>query len=164
MSTVDSYTLIAAGNVTYDAWPALTGRSLDDRTLLRSTRLLTIVTLAVAIVLALRFERLRDAWIFMATILVSTALVPMLAALFLPRRPPPLAGQLGAAAGLIAALALFVAVEAFGVELAEEETRAIVWPFVSWRMTREEAMLVTVPLSLLAFLAGMFGKRAEDAR
>jgi SSS family solute:Na+ symporter len=158
MSTIDSYTLIAAGNVVYDTVQPLRRRPLSDRALLRWTRLATVLTLAVAVALALRFERLRDAWIFMSTLLLSTALVPMLAALFLPRTPPRRAGQAGAIVGLAAAVLLFVAFEWLGKPLEEEGTLVLDLPVPFAEglvpVQREAALLFTVPLSLLAFVLG----------
>lgn len=161
MSTVDSYTLIAAGNVVYDAWPALGGRMGSDKQLLLWTRLLTIVVLAISIFLALRFDRLRDAWIFMATILNSTVLIPMMVALFLPRLARPRAGAWSAILGLAASLAFFVLFESIGYDLPEDETRALDVPLLggTWQMTREATMLVTLPLAALGFLLGLLTSR-----
>jgi SSS family solute:Na+ symporter len=164
MSTIDSYTLVAAGNLVYDGWQVVRRRELPDRTLLRATRVCAGVTLAVALALGLSFERLRDAWIFMSTVLLSTTLVPMLAALGSARRPPARAGQWGAVAGLAAALALFAAFQIFGQEAAGEGTTALVFGFHRQvRVEREAALLVTLPVSLLAFMAGWWRGREEEA-
>jgi Na+/proline symporter len=164
MSTIDSYTLVAAGNLVYDGWQVVRRRELPDRTLLRATRVCAGVPLAVALALGLSFERLRDAWIFMSTVLLSTTLVPMLAALGSARRPPARAGQWGAVAGLAAALALFAAFQIFGQEVAGEGTTALVFGFHRQvRVEREAALLVTLPVSLLAFAAGWWRGREEEA-
>lgn len=164
MSTIDSYTLVAAGNLVYDGWQVVRRRSLPDRTLLRATRVCAGVTLAAALVLGLSFERLRDAWIFMSTVLLSTTLVPMLAALGSPRRPPARAGQWGAVAGLAAALALFAVFQLFGHDVAGEGTTALVLGFDrAIRVEREAALLVTLPISALAFAAGWRSGREREA-
>jgi SSS family solute:Na+ symporter len=149
MSTIDSYALIAAGNIVYDAWQPLARRTVSDRALLLWTRLLTGVTIAFSIWLSLQFERLRDAWIFMATILLSTALVPMLAALFVLRERRPRAGSFAAVAGLAAALGLFVGFTLFGVEADDTVTLDL-----GFSLIREEAVLVTLPISAVAFAVG----------
>lgn len=148
MSTVDSYTLIAAGNLVYDGVQPLLRRRLSDRALLLATRWAAAGTLGVALLLALRFERLRDAWIFMATILLSTVLVPMTIGLFAPRLTRPRAGRWSAWTGFAAAAAAFVALEAFGSWDPVEETRVL----GGWK--REWAVLLTLPASALAYLAG----------
>jgi Na+/proline symporter len=164
MSTIDSYTLVAAGNLVYDGWQVVQRRELPDRTLLRATRVCAGVTLVVALALGLSFERLRDAWIFMSTVLLSTTLVPMLAALSSARRPPARAGQWGAVAGLAAALTLFAAFQIFGQEIAGEGTNALVFGFHRpVRVEREAALLVTLPVSLLAFVAGWWRGRDRES-
>lgn len=153
MSTVDSYTLIAAGNLVYDGVQPMLRRKLSDRALLLATRWAAAGTLAVALLLALRFERLRDAWIFMATILISTVLVPMVIGLFAPRLVRPRAGAWSAWTGFLGAATLFVAVETLGAWDAEEETRVL------WGWKREYAILLTLPASALAYAAGALTTR-----
>lgn len=164
MSTIDSYTLIAAGNLVYDGWQPLARRKLGDAGLLRATRVAAAATLGLCVVLALRFERLRDAWIFMATVLLATALLPMAAALFLRRPPPPRAGAWGAWTGLATALALFAAVEALGVPDPVAETRVLdLSPLLGEgaALAREQAVLVAAPASWLAFAAGALAPRGR---
>ena len=166
MSTVDSYTLIAAGNLVYDGWQAATGRRLSDRALLLATRLLAVVTLAAALGLSLLFERLRDAWIFMSTVLLSTVLWPMLAVLFVPRLATSRAGRWSAAVGLAASLGLFVVFQFFGAPTDDGSLAlAFRWAGRSWPVAREAALLITLPASLAAFVAGSLtdrkGRRTE---
>jgi hypothetical protein len=115
-----TYTLIAAGNIVYDGWQAVSGRRLSDRTLLLATRLLAVVTLAAALGLSLLFERLRDAWIFMSTVLLSTVLWPLLAVLFLPRLATPRSGRWSAIIGLGVSLTLFVVFQTLGSPTDDE--------------------------------------------
>lgn len=154
MSTVDSYTLIAAGNLVYDGVQPLRRKPLSDRALLHWTRVAALLTLVISLLLGLRFERLRDAWIFMATVLLSTALVPMLAALFAPALARRRAGTWAAWTGFLAAMALFATFEIFGKYDAAEETRVV------FGLQREHGLLAALPASLLAFAAGY----ARDAR
>lgn len=168
MSTIDSYTIIAAGNVVYDGWQSVTGRRVSDRALLRWTRVGAVVTLAASVFLSLRFERLRDAWIFMSTVLLSTVFVPMLAGLFVLRRPRPRAGCLAALAGLAVSLALFVAFEIGGRVDPVEETRVLQLPldllgFAPLALEREGAIFLTLPVSLVAFAVGWGLDRRKES-
>ena len=161
MSTVDSYTLIAAGNVVYDGWQAVTGRRLSDRTLLLATRLVAVVTLAAAAGLSLLFERLRDAWIFMSTVLLSTALLPMLALLFWPRLATPRAGRWSAVTGVTVSLSLFVVFQLVGSPTPEGSR---VLTANGWVFEREAALLVVLPMALTAFVIGWFADRGREAQ
>ena len=160
MSTLDSYALIAAGNLVYDGWEGVTGRKLEDRTLLWTTRLLTVLTTAGCVWVALQFESMRGAWIFMATVLLSTAFVPMLAALFFLRARRPLAGTLSAWTGLVASLSSTIAFFAWGTEVDGEVSMEVLGR--TW--IREQAVLVAVPLSIGAFAAGYTLDRLRENR
>lgn len=159
MSTIDSYLLIAAGNIVYDIYRPLADPHADDRTLLRYTRLSLVLSAAVSILIALYFERIKEAWNFMATILTSTLCVPLLAALFLPGKRKPLAGTLSACGGLLAVLLFFVALEIWGAPYGELETRAMT--VRGFQVLREYALFVALPVSALGYVIGALVGRGE---
>lgn len=152
MSTVDSYLLIAGGNLVYDLYRPLVNPRADDRTLIRYTRASMVVSAAVCIVIGLYFQRIKEAWNFMATVLSATLLVPMLAALLLPGRRRPLAGTLSAWGGLLAVAAFFVVMDLWGVPHEELETRAL--SVGGLELLREYALFFALPVSALGYLAG----------
>jgi SSS family solute:Na+ symporter len=157
MATVDSYFLIAAGNLVYDIYRPLTRRRLDDRALIRYTRGAMLLSAVVCVLLGLYFERIKEAWAFMATILTSTLLVPTLASLLLPARPVPLAGALSTWGGLAAVVVFYTAVHIWGAPDLDLETRGMDIGGVT--LLREYALFVAVPVSLLGYLAGRaFGR------
>lgn len=152
MSTIDSYALVASGNVVNDIYSRIRNEKLADKTLLFATRLGVIVTVALALVLSFRFERIRDMWIFMASILVSTVLVPMLVAFARPAWATPRAGAYSCGAGLISTFLLFFAFELFGQFDAESESRLLtLGPVI---LDREYIAIVTLPTAILSFLIG----------
>lgn len=152
MSTVDSYLLIAGGNLVYDLYRPLVNPRADDRTLIRYTRASMVVSAAVCIVIGLYFQRIKEAWNFMATVLSATLLVPMLAALLLPGRRRPLAGTLSAWGGLLAVAAFFVVMDLWGLPHEELETRAL--SVGGLQLLREYALFFALPVSALGYLAG----------
>src|SRR5690606_21746024 len=104
---------------------------------------------AVCVVLALFFRSIMSAWIFMSTLLTATVLVPLLAALFLPRPPRPAAGFLGAVVGLATSALYFFAVGALGDLDPHWET--VIWTVrvggVELHLWQEYALLVALPAS-----------------
>ncbi len=153
MSTIDSYLLIAGGNLAYDLYRPLVRPDMSDAAVLRLTRWMTLVAAAACVALALFFQSIVSAWIFMSTMLVATATVPVLAGLYLPIRAAPAAGLAAALTGLAAAIAFYVLVNAFGTFDAEWSTR--IWtvnlaghPIELWQ---EHAVLVALPLSAATF-------------
>lgn len=169
MSAIDSYALLASTNLIYDLYRPLARRPLSDRSMLRLTRLGVLVVTMVALAVAQGFERIADAWVFMAGVLVSVVFVPAMGAIL--GRPKPAAGVAASVGGLATLVAFHLLVHGFG-EFVESEgsyrmvlERAEIW--------REYAILAAVPASLVGFALGQFfgrkpprdraGLRAGDA-
>jgi solute:Na+ symporter, SSS family len=162
MSTIDSYLLISGGNLSYDLYRPLRRPDLSDRGLLRLTRWCTAIAAVACVLMALFFRSIVSAWIFMSTLLTATVLVPLLAALYLRRPPRPAAGLASGLAGMATAVGFFAAVGIFGSYDAEWET--VIWHVElagrSVALWQEYALLVALPVSLVAFLAGQrLGRR-----
>lgn len=156
MSTIDSYLLISGGNLAYDLYRPLVRPDLDDAGTLRATRIAMVVSTAVCVVLALSFQSMVAAWIFISTVLVATALIPILAGLYLRRPPAPLAGLLAALAGLAAALGTYLLVRTLGRFDPEWETMTLTlsWAGRSFTIWQEYAVLFALPISIAGFLLG----------
>jgi Na+/proline symporter len=159
MATVDSYFLVAAGNLVYDIYRPMLRRELDDRTLIRYTRAAMLVSAVVCVVLGLYFERIKEAWAFMATVLTSTLLVPTLAALFLPGRRVALAGALSAWGGLVAVVVFYAVVDLWGTPDLDLETRRL--QLAGMTLLREYALFAAVPVSALGYVLGGVGGRCR---
>jgi Na+/proline symporter len=152
MSTIDSYLLLAAGNLTYDIYRPLRRPDLDDRSLIRYTRLSLVVSAVVCLVIGLYFERIKEAWNFMATVLTSTLLVPVGIALLAPARTAPLAGALSSWGGLLAVAVFFAVMHVAGTPYADLDTRRLTVAGVD--VFREYALFFALPVSALGFVAG----------
>ncbi|MGE4651415.1 MAG: sodium:solute symporter family protein, partial [Myxococcota bacterium] len=85
MSTLDSYCLVAGGNVAYDVYRPLVKPQASDAELIRMTRFGVLASWGVGFLMALSFDQMLGLWVFLASILISTALVPVLLGLYVPR-------------------------------------------------------------------------------
>jgi solute:Na+ symporter, SSS family len=163
MSTIDSYLLIAGGSVAYDIYRPLVRPGLPDARLLRLTRWMVLVAALASVVLALFFRSMVTAWIFMSTLLVATALVPILAGLYAPRRPKVAAGLAASVAGLATAIAFFATVALLGTH--DPELGARVWTVTLYGrevgLWQEYALLPALPASVAGFVAGQLLGRRE---
>ena len=83
MSMIDSYSLLASGNVVYDIYRPTLDPQASDRRLLVMTRAGVFGVMVASALLSLLFDRMRDTWQFMAGIMVLVVLVPVMGALFL---------------------------------------------------------------------------------
>jgi solute:Na+ symporter, SSS family len=166
MSTIDAYLLIAGGNLAYDIYRPLSGRRLPDEVQLRLTRWGVGAAGLVSVLLALFFRSMVTAWIFMSSMLIAAALVPILAALYLKGRLAPEAGLWSSVGGFGVAAGFWIVVNVLGEWDAE-------WGTAIWTVTlagtevelwQEYAVLLALPLSGLGFIAGQLlggGKRSR---
>lgn len=158
MSTVDSYLLIAGGNLVYDIYRPLVAPEAGERRLVGLTRGALILSAAACVVIGLYFERIKEAWNFMATVLTATLLVPLAAALFLPGRRKPLEGTLASYGGLVAVGLFFAAMQVWGVRDPALDSRRI--DVAGLTIFREYALFVALPASALGWLVGaLWGRR-----
>jgi SSS family solute:Na+ symporter len=162
MSTVDSYLLIAGGNLAYDLARPVLRRPMGDRALLRLTRWMIALSAVITIILALFFQTVVSAWIFMSTTLVATGLVPILAGLYVGRLATPAAGLAASATGLVVAIGYYILIHAFGSFDAEWSTQ--IWRvrvgLMDVELWQEYALLFALPASASAFVLGsIFGRQ-----
>ena len=153
MSTVDSYALIASSSVVYDGWHRFKKHGLTEEQLILFTRIGIVVMVVLALILSYRFERFRDGWIFMASILVSSVFVPLMAGLFCAQ-PGRRSGTWSCWTGFVSAAGLFLLFEMFGIHHQDLETQILTIPAYDLMFQREHLLLVTLPLSVLAFVLG----------
>jgi Na+/proline symporter len=154
---IDSYSLLASGNLVYDIYRPLVDREAPDRRLLRLTRVGVFGVMIAAAVISLLFDRMRDAWQFMASVMASVVLVPTMGALFW--RPRPAAGFWGALAGLAGIIAFYTLLYWQGAEDVVEETH--VWRIAGFELWEDYAVLCALPISLIGFTLGHLLGRHE---
>lgn len=160
MSSVDTYCLLASGNVVYDIYRPLRARRglppLSDRAMVRLTRVGVFVVMFVGVGATLLFERITDAWVFMAGVLVSVVFVPVMAAiLWRPRRT----AGLWAAAGGMAALTTYHGL-VHGLGAYDDDAESWVWRVAGLELWREYAALAALPVSMAGLIAGQtLGRR-----
>lgn len=162
MSTIDSYLLIAGGNLSYDLYRPLARRPPEDAQLLRLTRWMIVVAAVASVVLALVFTSMVGAWVFMSSVLVATAFVPILAALWRPGAWKPAAGFSAATVGLCAVVLAYALISLNGTPDEEWGTRIWRLSFMGRDVSlwQEYAVLFALPSSLVAFVLGqLFGRR-----
>jgi Na+/proline symporter len=167
MSTIDSYSLLASGNLVYDMYRTI-HRGVSDRALLLMTRIGVFVVITAAAFIDLAFSRMREAWIFMTSVLVSIVLVPAMAAVFAParRRPKPLAGLLGSAFGLLGLVVFYAVVFTQGSKDPLEESYVLRLGATAAggegggvEIWQDSAVLFALPVSLVGFVVGqMLGR------
>lgn len=161
MSTLDSYCLVAGGNVAYDFYkPAFKPDASDDE-LIQKTRWGVGLSWILGFIMATAFDQMLGLWVFMASILISSVLVPILGGLFFPKVHKPLAGLLSTGLGLISTVILNIYIMTQGTFVEAEETYVL--HIGSWEIFQEYLMYITLPISFMGFILGViFGKEKHS--
>lgn len=166
MSTLDSYCLVAGGNVSYDLYRPHVNPAATDRELVRVTRVGVLASWVLGFAVALAFEQMLGLWVFLASILISTVLVPMLIGLYVPSWRSPTAGLLSVTFGLATVLIANLAVVSVGQFVDTEDTYVLSLALgdMHWEIWQEHSMLISVPMSLVGFILGLGLDRRSGRR
>jgi Na+/proline symporter len=99
-------------------------------------------------------------WVFMATMLTSTVLVPIFVALYWKGRKTATAGLTSCVVGLASVIVYYVGIQLLGT--ANEVYGTYIWTFsvggMSVSLWQEYALFFSLPMSFVGFLVGnLFG-------
>ena len=159
MSTLDSYCLVAGGNVAYDIYkPAFKPDATDDE-LIRTTRYGILLSWLLGFAMAVSFEQMLGLWVFMASILISSTMTPILLGIYVPSFRKPLAGFLSAGLGLLSTIILNIYIMMTGTFDIVEETYIVQWFGIDF--LQEFVMYITVPISFMGFFIGLVMDRGD---
>ena len=156
MSTIDSYTLVAGANVSYDLWRPLARPNATDKELVRATKLGVVLAWMLGYALAFLFDKLMALWVFTATALTSTVLVPIFLGLYWKGKKTAMAGVLSCLTGLGSVIVYYVGIQQLGV--ADEVYGTYIWTFTlggeTFELWQEYALYFSLPASMVGFLIG----------
>ena len=152
MSTLDSYCLVAGGNVAYDIYKPALKPDATDTELIKTTRYGIVLSWFLGFAMAVSFEQMLGLWVFLASILISSTLTPVLLGIYIPNFRRPLAGFFSAGLGLLSTIILNIYIMIYGTFDPVDETYFIQWFGVDF--LQEFIMYITIPISLIGFFAG----------
>ena len=152
MSTLDSYCLVAGGNVAYDIYKPALKPDATDTELIKMTRYGILLSWFLGFAMAVSFEQMLGLWVFLASILISSILTPILLGIYIPNFRRPLAGFFSAGLGLLSTIILNIYIMIYGTFDPVDETYFVQWFGVDF--LQEFIMYITIPISLIGFFAG----------
>ena len=159
MSTLDSYCLVAGGNVAYDIYKPAFKPSATDKELIKTTRYGILLSWVLGFAMAISFDQMLGLWVFLASILISSVLAPILLGMYVPKFRKPLAGFLSSGLGLVSTIILNIYIMTNGVFDLDEETYIIHWFGIDF--LQEFVMYITVPISLIGFFVGLIFDKGD---
>ena len=160
MSTLDSYCLVAGGNVSYDIYRPAFKPEVSDRELITVTRYGVLLSWILGFGIATAFKQMLGLWVFLSSILISSTLVPILLGLYIKKFRKPLAGFISSASGLFFTVILNIYIMVKGTFDPSEETYIVTWFGIDF--LQEFVMYITVPISLAGFFIGLFIESRGD--
>ena len=165
MSTMDSYTLVAGANMSYDLYRPIVKPKATDRELVQATKIGVVLSWVLGYVIAFSFDRIMALLVFVTTILTSTVLVPIMISIYYKGRKTALAGLLSCGAGLTSVLLFYIGLAHIGEY--NEVYGTYIWSFSiggqTFSIWQEYSLFFCLPISLLGFLVGnQFGPAYID--
>jgi len=168
MSTADSYFLVSSGNLVYDLYRPLFRPHLSEEKLVAYSKRAVVVSAVVSVALSFYFERIMGVWVFQASIIINTVLIPLYAAVFAKKRlKSRLGGSLAVATGFFGTIAYYLLITTAG--RFSEEWETMVLPLTIGGRTvelwQEYGIFLIPPFVLLAFIIGnLCGKKESPER
>ena len=154
MSTLDSYCLVAGGNVSYDIYRPAFKPDISDKELIKVTRYGVLLSWVLGFGMASVFQQMLGLWVFLSSILISSTLIPIILGLYFKNFRKPLAGFISSASGLFSTVVLNIYIMLKGTFDPSEETYIVHWFGIDF--LQEFVMYITVPISLAGFFVGLF--------
>ena len=108
MSTVDSFTLLGAMNISHDLYRNIFKKDATEKQVLNFTKIGIIITAGFAVIIALFFDSIIAMWYTIGTIGISALIVPILFGFFYKGKKSSIASLLSMLAGSIVALFWFI--------------------------------------------------------
>ncbi|MCH2651259.1 MAG: sodium:solute symporter family protein, partial [Candidatus Marinimicrobia bacterium] len=161
MSTLDSYCLVAGGNVAYDIYKPALKPDATDTELIKTTRYGILLSWFLGFAMAVSFEQMLGLWVFMASMLISSTLPPNVVGIYVPSFRKPLAGFLSAGLGLLSTIILNIYIMMTGTFDTVEETYIVQWFGIDF--LQEFVMYITVPISFMGFFIGLVMDRGDKS-
>lgn len=168
MSTADSYFLVSSGNLVYDIYRPIFKPNLAEEKLVAYTKRAVLVSAGVSVALAFYFERIMGVWVFQASMIINTVLIPLYIAVFLKNlKISKLSGALASAVGFFGTISYYLLIT-FGGYFSEDWETMVIEVSVfgrTYELWQEYGIFLIPPFVILAFLIGqLIGKdRISDA-
>ncbi len=161
MSTADSYFLVAGGVIGFDIYKGVINPNADQKQTERMTKIGVLISAALSLILAFTFKRIMEVWVFQATIIITTCLVPVYFGTFSKKPPKKIAGTLSTIFGLTASIVWYIWTNFFGTYNPDMDIYVI--KIGNIELWQEYGIIIITPIVLLIYLiANALGKEIAE--
>jgi len=164
MSTADSYFLVAGGVIGYDLYKGVINPKASGDQCERMTKIGMLISAALSLTLSFAFDRIMGVWVFQATIIICSTLVPVYFGAFSKKAPKKIAGTLASLTGLVLSIVWYLMTILVGHE--DEDIGTFIITIGGADFWQEYGILIITPIVLIVFLiANAVGKKtmAQEA-
>lgn len=161
MSTADSYFLVAGGVIGHDLYKNVYKPDATDKEVHRMTKIGVLISAAISIFLSFTFDRIMEVWVFQATIILATALVPVYFGAFSKKPPKKIAGTIATIVGFTSSIIWYIWTNYFGVW--SDEWAVYVVKIGNIELWQEHGILLITPMIIIIYLiANALGKEVME--
>jgi SSS family solute:Na+ symporter len=158
MSTASAYFLVSGGVVGYDLQRAFRKKEPTDGQKTWGTRYGIILSAVISIGLAFVFQKIMGVWVFQATIIICTCLIPVYFGTFSKKPPKKIAGTLATIVGLALSIIWYILTVTVGEADEDIGTQIITWG--ETQLWQEYGILMIVPIVFVIYVvANALGKK-----
>ncbi|MCX8032507.1 MAG: sodium:solute symporter family protein [Thermoleophilia bacterium] len=160
MSTADSYFLISGGVIGYDLQKVWRPQATDKQKE-RWTKNGILISAALSIGLSLVFDKIMGVWVFQATVMICTSLIPVYFGTFSRRPPKKISGTLATVLGLGLSILWYAATLIFGYN--DEEIGTQIIKVGNVELWQEYGIIMIVPLVFVIYVvSNLLGKKTHE--
>ena len=161
MSTADSYFLVAGGVIGYDIYKGVINPNADQKQTERMTKIGVLISAILSLILSFTFERIMEVWVFQATVIITTCLIPVYFGTFSKKPPKKIAGTIATVFGLSASVVWYIWTNFFGTYNEDLEVYTV--QIGNVELWQEYGILIITPIVLILYLiANALGKETAE--
>lgn len=158
MSTADSYFLVAGGVVGFDLYKGVFKPDATQKQAERMTKIGVAISASFSLVLAFAFERIMEVWVFQATIIITTCIIPVYFGTFSKKPPKKIAGTVATVFGFCSSIIWYIWTNFFGTYVEDMDIYVIEIGGVE--LWQEYGILIITPIVFILYL--VFNKFGRD--
>ena len=161
MSTADSYFLVAGGVIGYDIYKGVINPNATEKQTERVTKYGIIVSALISLLLAFFFDRIMEVWVFQATVIITTCIIPVYFGTFSKKAPKKIAGTVATVFGFVTSLGWYIWTNFFGTYIEDMDIYVIKIGEVE--LWQEYGIIIITPIVFILYLIfNKFGKETAE--
>ncbi|HZK01484.1 MAG TPA: sodium:solute symporter family protein [Anaerovoracaceae bacterium] len=150
MSTADSYFLVAGGVIGFHIYKRVINPDADQNQTEQMTKIGVLIYAAFSLTLAFFFDRIMEVWVFQATVIITTCIIPVYFGTFSKKPPKKIAGTVATTFGFFASIIWYVWTNFFGTYIEDMDIYVI--KFGEVELWQEYGIIIITPIVFILYM------------